>query len=218
MAIGFFKESPWFRYFYMVSPFFLAIYVWCLDKICRYIFKKIIGNRFAGWGRDGAALALAENHSFAQALAISERTYATPIKHQPLFHFRTHPDHKNAGLFVKRHRTESDVVIAMDFISAAYAGSVNYLLRTDPQTTHHIHLGTPFIQNLSMLHDILNRNQNEGQAVWLITSSELLGTKGNMEVKLCQFEQGGMKKKERKKWCVIREFSKSYGLRRLIGV
>ncbi len=183
VSIGFFEEYPWMRYFYLVSPFALVIYVWTIDKMCILAFKKISMSWFSEWGRDATAvaltvfmvLALSKNHSFGQAFAISERTYSTPINHSPLFDYWTHPDHKTAGLLVKRQRGKGDVVIAMDFISGVYAGSVSYILRTNPITTHHIQLGVPHIRNLSMLQDILDQHQKGGRDVWLITSNELLG-------------------------------------------
>lgn len=183
VAIGFFKEYPMFRYLYMVYPFFLAIYVWVIHKMCLLGCKEIPGNWFVGLSRDGLALALtvclviglSENHSLGQAFAVSERTYSTQIAHNPLFHYRTHPDHQSAGLFVKRQRGKDDMVIAMDFISAAYAGTVDYIIRTKTPTTHHIHLGAPFILNLPQLQHTLSQHQNGGRGIWLITSNELLG-------------------------------------------
>ncbi len=183
VAMGLFREQPAFRYHYMIYPFFLAIYVWVIDKTCLFAFKKISDKWFLGWGRDAGALtlavflvvALSENHSWGQAFAISERTYSTPINHSPLFHYWTHPDHKSAALYVKKLREEHDTVVVMDEISAAYLTSVNYVYRNSPPTIRSIYLGVPFIRDMTRFEHVLSQNQKEGRALWLITSNELLG-------------------------------------------
>lgn len=186
VVIGFFYKGAYLRYFYMVYPFFVATYVWGIVQVVSTVVRHSMSDAERRVSiRENLVFvvsvvlvfSLSHYHSFSEARAVSERSYATKIKN-PFFGYKTHPDHKGAGLFVKNNLSTSDVVIAMDFISAVYSGRLDYLLRTSGileqvEVTREIYLDAPVIRSRKMLEEVLERNRHRN--VWLITSPELVG-------------------------------------------
>jgi hypothetical protein len=188
LAIGFIRSWPWMGYLYMVYPFFLIIYASIVVKGCQWIVHRLCADcmtisrpisAMTTATSLAAAVILSNGHSYAEARLIAERTYATPVQDVEIFEYFRHPDHKSAALYVRDHRQADDAVIAMDFLSAAYLGQINYLLRTEGylvpglQLKNEIFLGCPILHDLGGLRRVIEA-RGRGN-VWLITSQEHWG-------------------------------------------
>ena len=189
LAIGLIRPWPWIGYLFMIYPFFLVTYACTIVQGFQWvagIISKPKEELIQSW-RTGAILVcslllaplLARGHSLSEALAISGRTYATPVQDVEIFEYLKHPDHKTAALYVRNHKGTGDIVIAMDFISAAYLGRIDFLLRTEGylvpglQLKREIFLGCPILHDLGELQAVIE--SQTGGDVWLITSSEHWG-------------------------------------------
>jgi hypothetical protein len=188
LAIGFIRSWPWIGYLYMTYPFFLMIYASTIVRGCQWVMQRIFKNQQSpAWSRSAVATGfslfiaalLSSGHSFSEARSISDRDYTTPVQDVAIFEYLKHPDHKTAALYVRDHKATEDTVIAMDIISAAYLGHIDFLLRTEGylvpglQLTKEIFLGCPILHDLHQLRTVIE-SQASGD-VWLITSPEHMG-------------------------------------------
>ncbi|MEQ1656020.1 MAG: glycosyltransferase family 39 protein [Nitrospira sp.] len=188
LVIGVVRSWPWIGYLYMTYPFFLIIYANTIVQGCQWVMQVISKDQEGpAWPRSVVvticSLLLAglfsSGHSLSEARSISDRGYATPVQDIVIFEYLKHPDHKTAALYVRDNKEVGDTVIAMDFLSAAYLGRIDFLLRTEGylvpglQLKKEIFLGCPILHDLGELQAVIE-SQSSGN-VWLITSQEHWG-------------------------------------------
>ena len=184
VCIGLFEEYPRIRYLYPVYPFLLICALTPLDKATNYCLKLVPEkNALIPFRRiTGGIICLVssfwllEHTGLISAKQTSDRTYSSNLD-SFLFPYQTHPDHKTPSLFVKNNSDKKDIVIVMDFISAAYSETAHYMLRTgtilsDVKATHEIFLGIPIVSSMLELKTIISERSGP---IWLITSQELIG-------------------------------------------
>ena len=188
LAIGLIRPWPWIGYLYMTYPFFLIIYASTVVRGCQWVMQVISKDQESmAWPRSAVvtmcslllAGLFASGHSLSEARSISDRGYATFVQDIAIFEYLKHPDHKTAALYVRDNKGVGDKVIVMDFISAAYLGRIDFLLRTEGylvpglQLKKEIFLGCPILHDLGELRAVIESLASGN--VWLITSQEHWG-------------------------------------------
>jgi len=185
LFLGFMKTHPMPRYLFPYSiPFFL---------VCAYLLLRplqAVPGRIFRKSWPGVVLSLLLVFLLVgdiKPAAITEvvfRDHQTPIKNDIITtsgrHF--HYDHRSAGLYVRDHLREDDLVIAMHMLfQYLYAGRVDYWLFSGGPGTwdawelvdgewREFYLGVPWINKREQLEEIIEETLSRGNRVWLLTS------------------------------------------------
>ncbi|RMH37817.1 MAG: hypothetical protein D6690_01615 [Nitrospirae bacterium] len=192
-VLGLMREWIAVRYSLPVYPFFLMLAAWAvmlLALILRWWVSRygytIVGPQVVARGTIvvmGVLLLgtpIGSQHNLWAAWHMATLDYGESSPRA--FHgYPSHPDHRNPGQYVRRHRGPDDLVVAMDvFQQAYYVGHVDYWLRPVKAAYSYcrkvdgalidLYVGARVLGSAADLEAL--RSRYPDRTMWLITSSE----------------------------------------------